>query len=188
MANYNNGKIYRIVCNKTGLCYIGSTTYDTLAQRLCSHKSAYKKWLTDTTKNKCSSVLVMENDDYDIVLVETVNCDSRDELRRRERYWIENTECVNLCIPTRTHAEYRDTHREQMLDYNQKHYAENREKMIEIAKAYRDKNPDKMKENSRKATNKAPTLCDCGVYYSYTHKLRHLESKKHLKNIQNIPK
>lgn len=24
---YENGKIYRIVCNKTGLCYIGSTTY-----------------------------------------------------------------------------------------------------------------------------------------------------------------
>jgi len=183
MANYNNGKIYRIVCNKTGLCYVGSTTYDTLAQRLCAHKSAYKKWLTDTTKKKCSSVLVLENGDYDIVLIENINCESKDKLHQRERYWIENMECVNKVVPTRTHAEYREVHKEQINEFNHKYYEENKEKEIERAKAYREKNADMIKEQNKRACEKEPTLCACGMYYSYKHKTRHLASKKHLDNL-----
>ena len=32
---------------------------------------------------------------FDIVLLETVNCNSKDELRQRERFYIENNICVN---------------------------------------------------------------------------------------------
>ena len=183
MVNYNNGKIYRIVCNKTGLCYVGSTTYDTLKQRLWAHQCAFRKWKIDNTINKCTSVYIMENEDYDIVLIENVNCNSRDELYRRERYWIEHMECVNRVIPTRTHAEYRETHREQLNEFNHTYYEENKEKEIERAKAYRERNPDKIKAQNKRACEKEPTLCECGMYYSYKHKARHLASKKHLNNL-----
>ena len=182
MANYNNGKIYRIVCNKTSLCYVGSTTYDTLAQRLCAHKSAHKKWLIDT-KKKCSSFLVLENGDYDIVLIENVKCNSKDELHRRERYWIENMECVNKQIPTRTHAEYRETHQEQINNYNKKYYDDNREREILRNKVYYESNPEKMKENYRKVCEKESILCACGKYYTYKHKTRHMATQQHLDNI-----
>ena len=183
MPDYSKGKIYRIVCNKTGLTYIGSTTYDTLAQRLCTHKYYYKKWLINPTIRKCTSVSVLEGGDYDIVLIENVNCNNKDELYQRERHWIENSECVNRVVPGRTHAEYREQHRERLREQNNEFYANHQESMIERAKTYREKNPDKIKELNKKAMEKPPVLCDCGMYYSYKHKARHLASTKHLDNI-----
>ena len=34
MPDYSKGKIYKIVCNVTGLVYVGSTCEPTLARRL----------------------------------------------------------------------------------------------------------------------------------------------------------
>ena len=44
MPNYQDGKIYTIVCNITDECYIGSTTEPTLARRLAGHVNNYKVW------------------------------------------------------------------------------------------------------------------------------------------------
>ena len=41
MVNYQNGKIYRIVCNTTDEVYIGSTVI-TLSKRLAKHNSDYR--------------------------------------------------------------------------------------------------------------------------------------------------
>ena len=62
-----------------------------------------------------------------------------------EMNWIEHMECVNLVVPTRTHVEYRETHREQLNEFNHKYYEENEQKEIERAKAYRNKNPEIIK-------------------------------------------
>jgi len=53
MPDYQKGKIYKIVCNETGLVYIGSTT-QALSQRLQGHKKNYKTFK------------VLENDNYNI--------------------------------------------------------------------------------------------------------------------------
>jgi hypothetical protein len=37
MVNYELAKIYKIVCNKTGMVYIGSTCQRLLSQRLSGH-------------------------------------------------------------------------------------------------------------------------------------------------------
>ena len=42
MTDYQLGKIYRIVCNTTGLTYYGSTCEPTLARRLSGHVVNYK--------------------------------------------------------------------------------------------------------------------------------------------------
>ena len=42
MIDYSKGKIYKIVCNNTGLIYIGSTCEPTLARRLAKHVGNYK--------------------------------------------------------------------------------------------------------------------------------------------------
>jgi hypothetical protein len=42
---YRNGKIYKIVCNITGLTYYGSTCEPTLARRLAKHRGCYNRWL-----------------------------------------------------------------------------------------------------------------------------------------------
>jgi predicted GIY-YIG superfamily endonuclease len=80
MVNYNNGKIYKIVCNTTGLVYIGSTTKNKLCERLTQHKSRFKKY-NEGDNIKYSSFLVLENNNYNIILIENYKCNSKDELK-----------------------------------------------------------------------------------------------------------
>lgn len=94
MVDYSLGKIYKIKCNTTGLVYYGSTCEPTLSRRLANHKMAYQRYLK-TFKLYCSSYRVLENKNYEIVLVENFPCNSKDELNSRENYYIENFECVN---------------------------------------------------------------------------------------------
>lgn len=92
---YSRGKIYKIVCNKTGKCYIGSTCEQRLCCRINKHRECFKRY-NKGTYHFVSSFEIFENDDYDIVLVENYACNSKDELHSRERFWIENTQnCVN---------------------------------------------------------------------------------------------
>jgi len=47
--DYTNGKICIIVCNTTGLQYIGSTCNPYLSTRLAKHRSDYKQYLKNIT-------------------------------------------------------------------------------------------------------------------------------------------
>ena len=53
MSRYRNAKIYKIVSNKTGLVYIGSTC-KTLPQRIAQHERDYQQYLK-TGKNIIST-------------------------------------------------------------------------------------------------------------------------------------
>ena len=44
MVRYHNAKIYKLVSNKNGLTYIGSTCL-TLPQRISQHHRDYKQYL-----------------------------------------------------------------------------------------------------------------------------------------------
>lgn len=139
MPNYQNGKIYKIVCNITGEQYIGSTT-----QALCVRKGSHK---ADSTKviQKCAVSTIILRGDYDIVLIENYLCNNKEELHKRERYHIENTECINKRIPTRTPKErYIDT-REQVISESKKYYADHKEQKKEYDIKYRLENEDRIK-------------------------------------------
>jgi hypothetical protein len=91
--DYNYGKIYKIICNKTNLVYFGSTCQD-LKQRLAGHESAYKRY----NEKKIASLYItsfeiLKNNDYDVILVE--NCTSKSELEKRESFFIKNNDCIN---------------------------------------------------------------------------------------------
>lgn len=132
MVNYQNGKIYRIVCNVTGKQYIGSTI-SSLNTRLSQHK----KYIKDG--KYCSSKIVLEEGDYDIVLIEDFPCERKEQLLQRERYYIETIECVNKKIPTRTQAEW---------------YIDNKERLIEKQMLWNNTNKDKLKEYQKTFKNK----------------------------------
>ena len=105
MVNYELGKIYKIECNVTWKIYIGSTCQPLLSSRLTGHVRDYKRHLNGKFHN-ITSFKVLENDDYFIMLLESVNCNSNDELKARERFHIESIDCVNKCIPGRTVKEF----------------------------------------------------------------------------------
>ena len=85
-------KIYKLIDNTNGDIYIGMTT--NLRRRLSQHKNKY---------NDCLSRKIIANGDYRIELIEETDD------KTRERYWIENTECINIQIPGRTLKERRAT-------------------------------------------------------------------------------
>ena len=51
MVNYAKGKIYKIVCNVTGLIYVGSSTKHYLSDRLGNHTARYRKYLSTNDRN-----------------------------------------------------------------------------------------------------------------------------------------
>ena len=83
MVNYQLGKNYKIVDLDSNKCYIGSTCEPTLARRLAKHVSDYKQYLKEKGGN-ISSYIILELDDYDIVLLENYPCNSKDELHVRD--------------------------------------------------------------------------------------------------------
>ena len=120
MVNYQNSKIYKIVDNTNNNIYIGSTTKPLLSQRLAQHCFSYKSWLKGNGR-RFTSYQIIANGNYDIVLLETYQCNSKDELYAREKYYIQNNTCVNRNSPFQTNQD--------MLQYQKNYYVNNKAKI-----------------------------------------------------------
>ena len=140
MPNYSQGKIYKIIDNTNGNVYYGSTTKKYLCDRISGHRSDCKKYLENNTKY-CSSFIVLKNNDYQVILIENYPCENKKQLLERERYYIENNECINKEIPGRTAYEYRKIYyknnKQKFLDLNKTDHRKN------YQKDYKIKNKDK---------------------------------------------
>ena len=111
MVNYENAKIYKLVCNKTGLIYVGSTCQRLLCKRLSGHVANYKQW-KNGKYNYVTSFKIIENNDYYMELLEAVLCSGFDELAKKERHYIDSIDCVNKCIAGRTIKQYYEDNKE----------------------------------------------------------------------------
>ena len=195
MERYQRGKVYRIVCRKTGKQYIGSTCKKLLSQRLANHVCNFKAWKKNRYQFTTSFTILKENDYY-IELIEMVSCSSKDELLIRERFHIQKNECVNKYIPLRTQKEYYEDNKEKNKEYReankekiseyQKEYAQtNKEKIAEnkkeYDKEYRQQNCDKITENFKKKYD-----CSCGSTLCKGDKSRHEKTIKHQNYLKNI--
>ena len=156
MTDYSNGKIYKITCNETDRCYIGSTT-KTLTKRFKQHKNHHTSW----KNGKCNYITIYKMfDEYgkencNIELIENYPCDNNSELELREAYFIRKNNCYNKYIPGRTLKEY---------------YKDNKEKYKELSKKYRKDNKEKLKEKY---------ICLCGGKYTKQNQASHFKTKKH---------
>jgi hypothetical protein len=106
MVNYAKGKIYKIVCNITNVTYIGSTTKDYLCDRLAHHKNTYKRFQEGKAAGVCASSEIIKNGDYNIILIESYPCETKDQLISRERHYIDTIKCINKYKPGRTKKEW----------------------------------------------------------------------------------
>jgi hypothetical protein len=171
MVNYKNSKIYRIYDNETGKCYYGSTC-NTLERRLCQHEKGFKSYLNGN-HGYVSSFEIIEKNNYNISLVENCDFNSRKQLRQRERFYIENNECVNQVIPCRTSKEY---------------FQKNKSHIYEKHREWCKNNNQKLLEKKRQFNNQR-CICEiCGTEVNRGNLLRHKKSKKCLEhnNIINI--
>jgi len=151
---YQEGKIYKIVCNITGEIYIGSTINKYLSNRILNHK--YNP--TSVSRN------IIERGDYKIELIKNYPCNSKKELEEEESKYIRENECINIVIPNRTKKEW---------------YEDNKKKLLEKQKKYTEDNREEINKKQKKKIE-----CECGVLVLRTGLARHRKSLKHIKLLE----
>jgi hypothetical protein len=147
---YEHGKIYKIISPHTDKIYVGSTCKKYLSQRLVKHKSDYKQWLKDN-KNNLSSFRLLEMGDVEIILLESVNCKTKDELHKKEREYIEKFKdiIINKNIPTRTKREWYDINIEKIKEQDKQYQKEHKKEISEKKKQYREKHKEELCKYSK---------------------------------------
>jgi hypothetical protein len=154
MSKYQRGLLYKLVCNKTGLLYVGSTI-QSLTERKSKHLHDLKRWRRDG-KRGCSAYKVIEAGDFDIILLEEYPCDTKANLRLKEQDWIEQLTCVN-----RNRAI--DRSRDKEKEYHRQ----------------RRKDPV-FKESQRQYDANRPMItCGCGGQYRKGLSGKHERTRKH---------
>ena len=150
MNKYEKGKIYKVESLNGNKIYIGSTVNDYLSNRMAKHRNYYKDYLSG---KKVRYYVCDIFDEYGvencvITLIENFPCNDVNELRQRERYYIQTLDCVNKNIPSRTFKEY---------------YIDNKAKIKETSmrrfELYKNENFE----------------CKCGAIVRYLGKSRHLK-------------
>ena len=101
------------------LKYIGSTT-QTLGRRLAHHKNAAKNGKT------CSS---KQLNLYNCIIYELETC-SQEQRKDRERYHINNTECVNINKLNYTYQEYERNNKEKIKKKKREYYIRKKQKKL----------------------------------------------------------
>jgi hypothetical protein len=92
------GNIYKITSVHTDEIYIGST-WNTLENRLLFHEECYIKWIDSIYQLEyCTSFEILKYYNYQIELLETMECSNLKELHKREGYYQLNNTCVNMNI------------------------------------------------------------------------------------------
>ncbi len=158
---YSNGKIYKIVLKDSAEdapCYIGSTCVKYLSTRLRGHKAQFRMCQSGK-KHYVSSFQLLKQGECNIFLIENFPCHSIDELRSRERFYIERLLCVNKHIPSRTGAEWRESHKGVKKEYDHQYYIDHQDTRSESSKRYYRENSEEVNRKKREKVE-----CDqCGV-------------------------
>jgi hypothetical protein len=159
---FQYSKIYKIVSKNFDKYYIGSTC-KSINDRLYQHLANYKNY-KNGKYNNVSVFQVLEKGDYEIILIEELNCNNKQELLKREGEIIKQNKefIVNKLVAGRDAKQY-------IID--------NYEKI----KQYLDKNRQKLNERARTKYN-----CECGGCYTYARKAGHFRTKLHTDFINNI--
>ena len=199
MPNYTNGKIYKLVSNETDNIYIGSTC-QSLCKRHSDHKTNYKMWLKNIY-NYTTSFEIMKYNDNEIIFIENYSCSSKHDLEIRERYWMEQLNCINKIIPTRTQKEYKENNKDKIKEQKKQYNLNNKIYIDEKNKQYYEQNKDKIKEQKKQycENNKVEIIQKSKLYYEKNkeqiknNKILYRENnkekiKEQLKNIMKIIK
>ena len=157
MVNYQNGKIYKLVNDVDDEIYVGSTCR-TLSKRKGDHRSS---------SNICPERHVYKHlngvgwDNVKIVLIENYQCNNKEELFQRERYWIDQLKpTLNKIRPViddnekreqirKDTAKYRIKHRDKIHERKQKYYETKKDVILESQREYRNANKERINERRK---------------------------------------
>jgi hypothetical protein len=164
MPDYSQGKIYKIICNETKEQYFGSTT-QSLTQRKYQHK-----FNSIHVCRNMASIEIIRRGNYDFLLCENYPCETKKQLLLRERFWIENNQCVNKNKPILFDGEkkksqslqykkqFREQHKEDIAQYKKQYREQHKEDIAQYKREYRQKNKQKILEYNRQYIAKKQQL------------------------------
>lgn len=169
------GYIYSITPIKggdDGDIYYGSTI--NITKRYNQHKTNFNNSI-----NKYYSYFIFDKygvDNCQINIVEEIKYINKSELLYRERYYIENNNCLNKTRPITSidekknenliynkkyreehkedikekHKEYYENNKEQIAEKHKKYYEENKEELLKKSKEWKDNNKERTSESFKK--------------------------------------
>jgi hypothetical protein len=123
-----------------------------------------------------------------IILIEEYGCENKEQLERRERYWIDELQPnLNTRIPTRTDQEWRSQNKQYIKDFNRKYYQDNKEQLRQQQKEYVAKNKEQLDEYQavyrkqsfdkiKKQKSKSWTCDNCGITIKWASHWKHLKT------------
>lgn len=195
MSITSTGRVYKIVARQSNVVYIGST-FNRLSDRWNNHKSNFRAWIADKSRDKCSIYPHFEEhgiDQYKIILIKEYQVLDRRHLEAYETLWINRLRCVNKNSPFQISrlyqaayydanrkqliekaAAYRESHRAEINEKAAIHYAANRDMLIEKAAAYRESHRAEIR-----AQQNVKHACDCGGRYTNSSRRKHERTAKH---------
>jgi hypothetical protein len=143
---YSNGKIYKIVNDVDDKIYVGSTT-TMLSKRMSGHRSKCKYEPTRKIYAHFNEVGVHN---FSIVLIELFPCNSKMELERRERFWIDELKPeLNKAVPHQTYDEYYEKNKEAIIARTKEYYHKNIDTVAEKKKQYHINNKESICKRSK---------------------------------------
>jgi hypothetical protein len=137
MPNYQQSKIYKIVCSKTNKIYVGATTQKYLSSRLSGHKY----------RNVCMCRDFVEPKIY---LLENYPCNSKKELDIKEEEYRLKIDCVNKrSVLPMDIKEYRKKYEEEHKEHRKQYREEHKEKIKQQKREWYLKNREKILKNKK---------------------------------------
>lgn len=148
MPDYQKAIIY-IIIGKNDDCedvYYGATTQG-INTRWSKHKTSYK----NDKKYKCRSSIIFEKygiENCECKIIESYPCNNKEELTEREKYYIQNNNCVNISglntqeMLNTKKQEYKELNKEYIAEQNKIYREKNKSIISEKGKIYREKNID----------------------------------------------
>jgi hypothetical protein len=167
--DYSKTIIYKIVCNDLNITdvYVGHTT--NFINRKAKHKSNCNN-INGKEYNFKIYNTIRDNgnwNNWSMIEIEKYPCNDINEATARERYYYELLNAkLNTNCPGRNDKEYK-----------KEYYLGNKNKIQKISKYYYENNKNKIN---------TPYICDiCNGKYTYIHRARHFDSKKHQTALNN---
>jgi hypothetical protein len=148
MDYYNRCVVYKLSCKNQDItdCYIGSTK--NYSERKRHHKSICNNENSPSYNLKVyKKIRELGWDCWDMIVLEEVNCKTKEQLLLIEGEYIKLLEpSLNCNIAGRTKKEYEEVYRINNKDKFKVYYENNKNKLKQMSKNYNIKNKDKIKE------------------------------------------
>lgn len=182
---YKNGKIYSIRNTVDDDIYVGSTTQP-LCKRMAAHKNKFKFKPHYKLYMKMAEIGL---DNFYIELIENCPCENKEELRKREGFFIREMGTLNSCIAGRSQKDWTIENNEHVVEHRKQYYVENKTVIDQKGKTYRDTHIDEMKEYKKKhyeinkelikEKHKQIVICECGRQTTYQCRVKHMKTQIH---------